>query len=570
MAGDLNALKDQVDSLTLALEQFGVFNLNASKKMGIFEKQKAKVTTAIKKSPIVGMVNTLHGYAKAITNVTKITGQNVTMTEKQKEDHREGMSVMQKLVAGTIAHGVAQKMSNKLLKIANNRFTRMMTTLFSLLTVFLVVGFALAVLSIAFEGANSPVLTMTENLGPLHDAMQGLVLVISGEGDEGGLATSLDVLAAGLLAAGIASLLLGGTVGVIVGAFVIAAGVAQMFNNEFDNVYASIAVGVGVFMTLIGSVMMLKKVFLALKAGSIIAVQGTVGGVVAGLGLVIAGVAGLVAFATGAGSGIKAVILAVLSAVAIGVGLFLIGVMAVPAAIIAAVALVIAVIYRNWDTIFAFLIAAKDWLFGLGGLIFYGALAGLGLLFSGVMGLITGAIGIVLGVLGGIVNAIFQVGKSFYDDVILGGGSLIDWFISIPGTIKKGFIDGFKSVFNGVAGIYNSFAEGLSFDIPDWVPVVGGKSFNMPTIPKLAKGGIVNSPTLAMIGEDGPEAVVPLNRKNNPSGLGVGGGGTTININVGGVTDRTDKRALAKEIGDLIRAEMTRGGRSHGNRRSGV
>jgi hypothetical protein len=48
------------------------------------------------------------------------------------------------------------------------------------------------------------------------------------------------------------------------------------------------------------------------------------------------------------------------------------------------------------------------------------------------------------------------------------------------------------------------------------------------------------------------------------------GGGMTVNINVGGVTDRTDKKQLAREIGDLIRAEMSRGGRSHGNRRSGV
>ena len=109
----------------------------------------------------------------------------------------------------------------------------------------------------------------------------------------------------------------------------------------------------------------------------------------------------------------------------------------------------------------------------------------------------------------------------------------------------------------------------MKFDIPDWVPVVGGKTFKLPQIPKLAKGGIVDSPTIAMIGEDGPEAVVPLNRKNNPRGVGMGGG-VTVNINVGGVTDKTDKRALAKEIGDLIRAEMTRGGRSHGNRRSSV
>ena len=35
---------------------------------------------------------------------------------------------------------------------------------------------------------------------------------------------------------------------------------------------------------------------------------------------------------------------------------------------------------------------------------------------------------------------------------------------------------------------------------------------NIPDIPFLAKGGIVTSPTLAMIGEAGPEAVVPLNQ----------------------------------------------------------
>jgi len=45
-------------------------------------------------------------------------------------------------------------------------------------------------------------------------------------------------------------------------------------------------------------------------------------------------------------------------------------------------------------------------------------------------------------------------------------------------------------------------------------------------IPAMADGGIVNSPTLALIGERGPEAVVPLNR--------AGGMGNTINISVNG------------------------------------
>jgi hypothetical protein len=50
----------------------------------------------------------------------------------------------------------------------------------------------------------------------------------------------------------------------------------------------------------------------------------------------------------------------------------------------------------------------------------------------------------------------------------------------------------------------------------------------VPNIPYLAEGGIVTGPTLAMIGESGPEAVIPLNGKN-----GGMGGGVTINVSGG-------------------------------------
>jgi phage-related minor tail protein len=45
-------------------------------------------------------------------------------------------------------------------------------------------------------------------------------------------------------------------------------------------------------------------------------------------------------------------------------------------------------------------------------------------------------------------------------------------------------------------------------------------------IPKMAEGGIVSRPTLALIGEAGPEAVVPLSK--------MGSGGGDVNINVTG------------------------------------
>ena len=50
-----------------------------------------------------------------------------------------------------------------------------------------------------------------------------------------------------------------------------------------------------------------------------------------------------------------------------------------------------------------------------------------------------------------------------------------------------------------------------------------------------ATGGIVNRPTVALIGEAGPEAVIPLNRTsgNSPLPGGMGGGGMVINITTG-------------------------------------
>ncbi len=67
------------------------------------------------------------------------------------------------------------------------------------------------------------------------------------------------------------------------------------------------------------------------------------------------------------------------------------------------------------------------------------------------------------------------------------------------------------------------------------------------SIPKLAAGGIVTSPTIAMIGEAGPEAIVPL----SGSGAGGGFGGLNLTINVGNLWGASPQ-AAAREIGDLI------------------
>ena len=566
---EIQQLKDQVDDLTVALEQFGVFNMNATKKMGVFEKQQKKVTTALKRSPLNAIRLQLQGFAESMVNVVKRGVLFSSLNEKQQDELKGNMTAMEKLAAATIAHGVAVKFGNKLLDKKNTLFRRIMVSAFSLVSIFLIVGFALAALSIAFEGANSPLLKFTEDLGPLHDAMQGLVFVISGEGDEGGLATGLDILAAGLLAAGIASLVLGGTVGVLVGAVVLAVGAYRMLSAEFENSRLAMVAAIGVFTVLIGIFVMIKAGAIAAALGISTAVASAVGAVIAGIGLIIGGIAGMVAFAMGAGEGIKGLLIGVVSAFAIAIGAILLGVAAVPAAIAAAIVFVIALIVRYWEEISTFLSNAFTFIVdGLSGL-FSWIVNGVGDLFSFIInGIATFAVNAFNGFVG-LVEGIIGLFTGLVESVTDLGQNIIDFFVGLPGAIYDGIVGGFKTVFNGVSGLYNDFAGIMEFDIPDWVPVVGGKGFKLPKIPFLAEGGIVNRPTLAMVGEDGPEAVVPLNRKNNPTGIGLGGG-MTVNINVGGVTDRTDKKQLAREIGDLIRAEMTRSGRSHGNRRSGV
>jgi hypothetical protein len=99
----------------------------------------------------------------------------------------------------------------------------------------------------------------------------------------------------------------------------------------------------------------------------------------------------------------------------------------------------------------------------------------------------------------------------------------------------------FKTIFNGIASVWNNTIGKFSFNVPSWVPGIGGKGFAMPDIPMLAAGGIVTGPTLAMIGEGrGPEAVIPLDRMGE---FGMGGG-TTVNINVNGGDPQSVVNAL--------------------------
>jgi hypothetical protein len=121
----------------------------------------------------------------------------------------------------------------------------------------------------------------------------------------------------------------------------------------------------------------------------------------------------------------------------------------------------------------------------------------------------------------------FEPFRNIVDDVF---GGMKYWINNVTIPAFQTLFTVVKTIFNGIASAWNNTAGKLSFKAPSWVPGIGGKGFDMPDIPMLAAGGIVTSPMLAMIGERGPEAVIPLTGPN----AGAGMGGTNVNIHVNG------------------------------------
>jgi len=124
--------------------------------------------------------------------------------------------------------------------------------------------------------------------------------------------------------------------------------------------------------------------------------------------------------------------------------------------------------------------------------------------------------------------------KFVFDAIKTGFGELAN--------LGKAIFDGIGGAFKGVINAVIATLEGgLNFAIKglntilDGIDKAAGPWVNFGEIPsvklpRLAEGGITTGPTIAMIGEKGPEAIIPLDRLN---GMGMGGNTITVNVNGG-------------------------------------
>lgn len=233
-----------------------------------------------------------------------------------------------------------------------------------------------------------------------------------------------------------------------------------------------------------------------------------------------------------------------------GIGIAIIGLGAligsVPLMVAGAIVLIVGTIVKYWEQIKSFLQQGIDWL-------------------KGKSEWIHEMFGDEIGDLYDFIVDTLQDTLNMFDGLFSGIKQIFDGIIKI---IKGVFTGDWKQAWEGlkqvVAGVFNSLwsivkyplnmiisglntlirgANRIHFNVPDWVPGIGGKQFgfNIPQIPKLAKGTILNAPGrgvpvaggTALAGEAGREAYLPLSDTQLLEELGSTiGKYITINANI--------------------------------------
>lgn len=182
------------------------------------------------------------------------------------------------------------------------------------------------------------------------------------------------------------------------------------------------------------------------------------------------------------------------------------------------------------------------------------------------------------------ITSIFGNLASFFGSIFSSAWEAVKAVFSTGGQIFMGIVDGITSAFRAIVnaiitGInhvvampFNAINGFLSFlkgiDILGVKPFEWVGTIDVPQIPLLAQGGVVSGATAAVIGEEGTEAVLPLeNNTDNWAGTlasiltekmaeeGTTGAGGTINVYM---TNEINSELDAQEIGRVMMQSIRR------------
>jgi phage-related protein len=204
----------------------------------------------------------------------------------------------------------------------------------------------------------------------------------------------------------------------------------------------------------------------------------------------------------------------------------------------------------------------------------------LGVVFVRTIGVVSGVIQKLIYTIGGIIEA-FKAVWNFVKGIfqLLTGNtegaaqSMKKSFESAFNAIKyaiKAIVSPFVGVLNAISDAWNNSVGKFDFKVPSWVPVIGGKTFSVPNLPRInlanfADGGIVaprDGGLIARVAEAGkPERIEPL----DPDGLSkrdkamidyMGGSGKGVTVNVypsAGMDERELAAIVSRQLAYSLR-----------------
>ena len=157
--------------------------------------------------------------------------------------------------------------------------------------------------------------------------------------------------------------------------------------------------------------------------------------------------------------------------------------------------------------------------------------------------------------LGGVIVFFYTLWKTQWENIkgvfFTVWNAIKDFFTSLWDGMLNVFnsaIQKIKDAISAIVSAYNAAVSAVSAPIK----AVGGAVKSV--VSKFADGGIVTGPTLGLVGEAGPEAIIPLSQ------LGSTGGGVVINLQGDFYTSTEVAETFGNELARIIKNQINLGG----------
>ncbi len=153
------------------------------------------------------------------------------------------------------------------------------------------------------------------------------------------------------------------------------------------------------------------------------------------------------------------------------------------------------------------------------------------------------------------ISETFKTAGQFADTLTLN----IDWLLTKLGELASWITANptIMTTLDGIASSATAAANAVSGQGASPAPSPAGGGDFSNEAPPTAEGGIVTRPQVRLVGEAGPEAIIPLDRAGQPGGLDVGGVAVTLNFH-GEPLKPEDAERLAKRLAPAVALEIVR------------